>query len=74
MLGINEPALKALVQGRLAPDASQLLERLEPVRQALDAESILVMDAGGRAVGISGKDDDLMGCVADDPVVKIRLP
>ncbi len=50
MLGINEPALKALVQGRLASDAPQLLERLEPVRQALDAESILVMDAGGRVV------------------------
>ena len=26
-----------------------------------------IMDAGGRAVGISGKDDDLMVCVADDP-------
>ena len=26
-----------------------------------------IMDAGGRAVGISGKDDDLMVCVAYDP-------
>ena len=26
-----------------------------------------IMDAGGRAVGISGKDDDLMVCEADDP-------
>ncbi|MFV0493254.1 MAG: acetylglutamate kinase [Pseudorhodobacter sp.] len=26
-----------------------------------------IMDAGGRAVGISGKDDDLMVCRADDP-------
>ena len=26
-----------------------------------------IMDAGGRAVGISGKDVDLMVCVADDP-------
>ncbi len=26
-----------------------------------------IMDAGGRAVGISGKDDDLMVCVVDDP-------
>ena len=26
-----------------------------------------IMDAGGRAVGMSGKDDDLMVCVADDP-------
>ena len=26
-----------------------------------------INDAGGRAVGISGKDDDLMVCVADDP-------
>ncbi len=26
-----------------------------------------IMDAGGRAVGISGKDDDMMVCVTDDP-------
>lgn len=26
-----------------------------------------IMDAGGRAVGISGKDDDLMVCAPDDP-------
>ena len=26
-----------------------------------------INDQGGRAVGISGKDDDLMVCVADDP-------
>ena len=26
-----------------------------------------IMDAGGRAVGISGKDDDLLVCEADDP-------
>jgi acetylglutamate kinase len=26
-----------------------------------------IMDAGGRAVGISGKDDDMMVCVPDDP-------
>lgn len=26
-----------------------------------------IMDEGGRAVGLSGKDDDLMVCVADDP-------
>ena len=26
-----------------------------------------INDAGGRAVGLSGKDDDLMVCVADDP-------
>jgi hypothetical protein len=50
MLGINEPVLKALVQGRLAPDAPQLLERLEPVRRALDADSIEVMDASGRVL------------------------
>ena len=48
MLGINEPVLKALVQGRLEPDAPQVLERLEPVRRALDAESISVIDASGR--------------------------
>lgn len=26
-----------------------------------------INDAGGRAIGISGKDDDMMVCVADDP-------
>ncbi len=52
MLGINEPLLKALVRGRLQPDA-RVLERLEPVRQALDAESISVMDASGRVVAQS---------------------
>ncbi|WP_066809314.1 acetylglutamate kinase [Frigidibacter mobilis] len=26
-----------------------------------------IMDEGGRAVGLSGKDDDMMVCVADDP-------
>lgn len=48
MLGINEPVLKALVQGQLSPAAPQVLERLEPVRRALDAESISVLDASGR--------------------------
>ena len=33
----------------------------------LGLEAKAIMDAGGRAVGISGKDDDLMVCVADDP-------
>ncbi|MBW7922176.1 MAG: acetylglutamate kinase [Rubellimicrobium sp.] len=28
-----------------------------------------IMDAGGRAVGISGKDDDLLVCEADDPAL-----
>lgn len=50
MLGINEPVLKALVQGQLAADAPQVLERLEPVRRALEAESISVMDASGRVL------------------------
>ncbi len=50
MLGLNEPVLRTLVQGQLAPDAPQLFERLEPVRQALDAESLLVMDATGRVL------------------------
>ena len=58
MLGINEPVLKALVQGQLAPAAPQVLERLEPVRRALDAESISVLDASGR----------LLAQVADHPV------
>lgn len=66
MLGINEPALKALVQGQLAPDAPQLLERLEPVRQALDAESILVMDAAGRVVAQVSDQPEVTGLQRQD--------
>ena len=50
MLGINEPVLKQLVQGRIRPDAPQVIERLLPVWSALDAEAILVLDAKGRVV------------------------
>lgn len=50
MLGINEPVLKELVQGRLPPDAPQALERLQPLRRALGAEGLYVMDADGRVV------------------------
>ena len=50
MLGINEPVLKELVRGRLPPDAPQALERLQPLRRALGAEGIYVMDADGRVV------------------------
>ena len=32
-----------------------------------------INDQGGRAVGISGKDDDLMVCVADDPELGGRM-
>lgn len=50
MLGINEPVLKELVQGRLPPDAPRALERLQPLRRALAAEGLYVMDADGRVV------------------------
>lgn len=50
MLGINEPVLKALVQGAVVPDAPQVIERLQPVRRALDAEAIFVLDAHGRVL------------------------
>jgi hypothetical protein len=50
MLGINEPDLKRLVLGELAPDAPQALARLRPVREALEADGIFVLDANGRVL------------------------
>lgn len=50
MLGINEPVLKELVQGRLPPNAPQALERLQPLRHVLGAEGVYVMNADGRVV------------------------
>ncbi|MEY5099677.1 MAG: hypothetical protein RJA36_2396 [Pseudomonadota bacterium] len=51
LLGVNEPSLKALAQGRLAPDAPAALARLQPVRQSLGADDIFVLDASGTVVG-----------------------
>jgi len=51
LLGLNEPLLKALALGRLAPDAPDALARLRPVRQLLGADDLYVMDASGIVVG-----------------------
>lgn len=50
LLGINEPLLKAVALGRLAPNAPEALARLQPVRQALGAEGLYVMNADGIVV------------------------
>ena len=51
LLGINEPLLKALARGQLPPDAPEALDRLRPVRQALGADDLYVLDANGVVVG-----------------------
>jgi CheY-like chemotaxis protein len=50
MLGINEPDLKQLALGQLPPNAPQVLMRLRPVRSALQADAIFVLDANGRVL------------------------
>ncbi|MFV0292920.1 MAG: acetylglutamate kinase [Paracoccus sp. (in: a-proteobacteria)] len=47
----------------------ETVEVVEMVLSGLVNKRIVqaINDAGGRAIGISGKDDDLMVCVADDP-------
>ncbi|WBU54780.1 acetylglutamate kinase [Paracoccus sp. SCSIO 75233] len=47
----------------------QTVEVVEMVLSGLVNKRIVqaINDAGGRAIGISGKDDDLMVCEADDP-------
>ena len=56
------------VRGKRVTD-KQTVEVVEMVLSGLVNKRIVqaINDAGGRAVGISGKDDDLMVCVADDP-------
>ena len=56
------------VRGKRVTDKATV-EVVEMVLSGLVNKRIVqaIMDAGGRAVGISGKDDDLMVCVADDP-------
>ena len=56
------------VRGKRVTDAATV-EVVEMVLSGLVNKKIVqaINDAGGRAVGISGKDDDLMVCEQDDP-------
>ena len=70
---INEMLIKLgikseFVRGKRVTDKATV-QVVEMVLSGLVNKRIVqaIMDAGGRAVGISGKDDDLMVCVADDP-------
>ena len=56
------------VRGKRVTDRTTV-EVVEMVLSGLVNKRIVQanMDAGGRAIGISGKDDDLMVCEADDP-------
>ncbi|GAB4389372.1 MAG: acetylglutamate kinase [Albidovulum sp.] len=56
------------VRGKRVTDRATV-EVVEMVLSGLVNKRIVqaINDQGGRAVGISGKDDDLMVCVADDP-------
>lgn len=56
------------VRGKRVTDQATV-EVVEMVLAGLVNKRIVqaINDQGGRAVGISGKDDDLMVCVADDP-------
>jgi len=58
----------SFVRGKRVTDKATV-EVVEMVLSGLVNKRIVqaIMDAGGRAVGISGKDDDLMVCEADDP-------
>lgn len=56
------------VRGKRVTDRATV-EVVEMVLSGMVNKRIVqaIMDAGGRAVGISGKDDDLMVCEPDDP-------
>ena len=56
------------VRGKRVTDKATV-EVVEMVLTGLVNKRIVqaIMDEGGRAVGLSGKDDDLMVCVAEDP-------
>ncbi|ETX30563.1 acetylglutamate kinase [Roseivivax isoporae] len=56
------------VRGKRVTD-QKTVEVVEMVLTGLVNKRIVqaIMDEGGRAVGLSGKDDDLMVCEADDP-------
>jgi len=56
------------VRGKRVTDKATV-EVVEMVLTGLVNKRIVqaIMDEGGRAVGLSGKDDDLIVCIADDP-------
>ena len=58
----------SFVRGKRVTDQATV-EVVEMVLTGLVNKRIVqaIMDEGGRAVGLSGKDDDLMVCEADDP-------
>ena len=58
----------SFIRGKRVTDKATV-EVVEIVLSGLINKRIVqaINDQGGRAVGISGKDDDLMVCVADDP-------
>ncbi len=66
---LNKLGIKSeFVRGKRVTDKATV-EVVEMILSGLVNKRIVqaIMDAGGRAVGISGKDDDLMVCEADDP-------
>jgi acetylglutamate kinase len=66
---LNKLGIKSeFVRGKRVTDKATV-QVVEMILSGLVNKRIVqaIMDAGGRAVGISGKDDDLMVCVADDP-------
>ena len=66
---LNKLGIKSeFVRGKRVTDKATV-EVVEMVLTGLVNKRIVqaIMDEGGRAVGISGKDDDMMVCVADDP-------
>ncbi len=66
---LNKLGIKSdWVRGKRVTDKATV-EVVEMVLSGLVNKRIVqaINDEGGRAVGISGKDDDLMVCVADDP-------
>jgi acetylglutamate kinase len=66
---LNKLGIKSeFVRGKRVTDQATV-QVVEMILSGLVNKRIVqaIMDAGGRAVGISGKDDDLMVCEADDP-------
>lgn len=66
---LNKLGIKSeFVRGKRVTDKATV-EVVEMILSGLVNKRIVqaINDQGGRAVGISGKDDDLMVCVADDP-------
>jgi acetylglutamate kinase len=66
---LNRLGIKSeFVRGKRVTDKATV-EVVEMVLTGLVNKRIVqaIMDEGGRAVGLSGKDDDLMVCEADDP-------